>query len=98
MSFYEVLVGNIGAVHKGSSKAKALSVYNTYVRQSKSGIGRAGGEEVTLWKDGDIIKEYAVREPGYESNPRRGSLNKWIRAKKIRVRRSGGRLLLDIKR
>lgn len=56
--FYEVIVGNIGKVHEGSSRAAALKAYNTYVRQSKSGYGRASGEQVSLWKDNEPIKEY----------------------------------------
>jgi len=44
-------------------------------------------------------KSSGLRLAVSKSNPhQRASLNKWIRAKKIRVRRSGGRLLLDIKR
>jgi hypothetical protein len=55
---YEVIVGNIGRVHEGSAKTEALRHFNAYVRQSKAGYGRAGGEEVALLKDGEIIREH----------------------------------------
>jgi hypothetical protein len=58
---YEVIVGNVGTVYDGFSRSAALAKYRTYVQSSKSGGGRAGGEDVALMKDGDISKEYFGR-------------------------------------
>lgn len=57
-SEYSVVVGNIGTVYDGSNKTAALKAYNTYVKQSKSMVGRAGGEEVNLMQDGEPIKTH----------------------------------------
>ena len=80
---YEVVVGNIGTVYSGGSKTQAAVKYASYVKQSKKGVGRAGGEDVAMFKDGDIVREHG----GTRENPRlpRG---KWINAK-IRVTRNG---------
>lgn len=59
---YEVVVGNIGTVYEGHNKAAALRYFNTYVKHSKSGYGRAGGEPVTVMMDGDIFMEYVTPE------------------------------------
>ena len=69
-AFYEVIVGNIGKVWQGSNYMQAMAKYAAYVKQSKSGVGRAGGEQVSLWKNGDVIREHDETEPGYTSNPR----------------------------
>ena len=45
---YEVIVGNIGSVYSGSSRSIADGKMRTYIEQSKTGRGRAGGENVTL--------------------------------------------------
>lgn len=57
-SQHEVLVGNIGTVYTGRSSAKALATFREYVGQSKTGRGRAGGESVTMFRDGQIVREY----------------------------------------
>lgn len=56
---YEVTIGNIGNVHTGNSLRDAQKSYSEYVNQSKAAIGKAAGESVTLWRDGEPIKEYA---------------------------------------
>lgn len=89
--FYEVLVGNIGTVHKGSSKSVAEKVYKDYVSISKRGIGRAGGEDVSLWKDGEIIRDHYGTAT--ESNP---GVAQWIKAKAVRIRKVGKKLVADI--
>lgn len=58
MTTYELIVGNIGTVYRGPSEAIAVAEYDDYVEISKSGYGRAAGEEITLFKDGEIIKEH----------------------------------------
>ena len=55
---YEVLVGNIGLVHAGPGYAVALEVFNDYKTISETGWGRAAGEAVTLFKNGEPIREY----------------------------------------
>jgi hypothetical protein len=56
--FYEVLVGNIGKTWEGSNGFQANVEYNQWVGKSKRGEGRAAGENITLWKDNEIIKEH----------------------------------------
>ena len=55
---YEVVVGNIGSVFAGSDPKKAVDVFKDYMKQSKEGYGRAAGEDVVLFEDGEIIVEY----------------------------------------
>lgn len=55
--FY-VIVGNIGTVEITGSEEKALETFNEYVDQSKTNYGRAAGESVTIFKDGEPYKEF----------------------------------------
>jgi len=55
MARYQVICGNIGTVYDGDNMIDANRDYGTYKRQSQSGVGRAGGETVTLF-DNDEIK------------------------------------------
>lgn len=64
-SLYEVIVGNVGTIYDGGSYREALKRFKTYVEISKSGSGRAGNEDVTLMRDGEIIKEHF----GTQENP-----------------------------
>lgn len=57
-NFYEVIVGNVGAVHKGSVKAEAISVFKHQKGYSKANYGRAAGEAVTLYCNGEIVNGY----------------------------------------
>jgi hypothetical protein len=50
---YEVVVGNIGTVYSGSNERQAQKDYVEYVEQSKTNYGRAAGESVTFFKDGE---------------------------------------------
>lgn len=50
---YQVTVGNIGKVYDGNSFRKAHQAFAEYVRQSRDGYGRAAGESVTFWQDGE---------------------------------------------
>lgn len=90
--FYEVIVGNIGKVHEGTNLAAARRAYISYKSKSKSGVGRAAGENVTLWKDGDIIDEYEgsweLRNPSKRKSTR--LTGAWIPA--IAVRKVGRKL------
>lgn len=58
---YEVYVNNIGRVHTGNNPVEANKHYGDYKRQSKSGQGRAAGEEVTLWVDGEPTRTYTPK-------------------------------------
>ena len=35
MSFYEVIVGNVGSVYQGNNRAEAIKTYRSYVRSSR---------------------------------------------------------------
>ena len=62
---YEVVVGNIGTVYSGPSQVKAAADHKEYVDQSRTGYGRASGESVTTFIDGEIFEHY---EGNTESN------------------------------
>jgi hypothetical protein len=82
---YEVIVSNVGTVYGGPSKQMAEKTYYDYIEISRSGRGRAGGEEVSLLVDGAFVDGYvpdhkpwghsraalssAVRLPKRRSNP-----------------------------
>ena len=55
---YQVVVGNIGTVYDGPLLKEAMENYRHYREQSESLGGRAGGEDVTLFEDGDIKWEF----------------------------------------
>jgi hypothetical protein len=55
---YEVIVGNIGTVHTGHNRRAAVRKYNYYVKDSMTGLGRSGNEQVVLTKNGEPIVEY----------------------------------------
>lgn len=55
---YEVVVGNLGYVHTGNNQKAALRCYREYVTISKAGVGKVGNEQVTLFRDGEILKEH----------------------------------------
>ena len=58
---YEVTVGNIGSVTLTDNEDEAYKDFSTYLEQSKHGRGRASGESVTLWEDGEPILEHRGR-------------------------------------
>jgi hypothetical protein len=55
---FEVIVGNIGMVHLGTDYDEAMKHYAEYIEQSRSNVGRAGGESVILSQDGEPMREY----------------------------------------
>ena len=59
ITYYEVIVGNIGTVYSGRDIDAATVKYYAYVDLSKSDYGRAAGEAVTLTRNGDILAEHA---------------------------------------
>lgn len=54
---YQVVVGNVGTMDY-TDRRLAEECYNTYVTLSKKCETRAAGESVTLFKDGEIVKEH----------------------------------------
>ena len=59
---WSVVVGNVGAVYEGSDKLTACECFEEYSALSRNGVGRASGEAVTLFKDGEIVEETAGTE------------------------------------
>ncbi len=55
---YSVVVGNVGTVYAGDKFREAQRSYTSYVAISKEPCGRAAGEDVTMFRDGEIVKEY----------------------------------------
>lgn len=55
---FEVIVGNIGAVYRGTNGFDATVAYNRYVGASKRGEGRAAGESVIMMRDCGIVREH----------------------------------------
>ena len=57
---YSVIVGNIGTIDHYPTKKAGLKDFAEYVRQSKTGYGRAAGESVALFDNdnGEVVKEY----------------------------------------
>jgi hypothetical protein len=55
---YTITVGNVGTVYEGTSSREAAETFDEYVSQSAADYGRAAGEPVTLWKDGEPWREY----------------------------------------
>jgi hypothetical protein len=58
MSAYQVTVGNVGTVYDGDSPSDAAMTFIAYADMSADGRGRAAGEPVTLWRDGEPVNEY----------------------------------------
>jgi hypothetical protein len=47
---YQIECSNVGIVHTGPDLAEAEAVWTAYRDMSKSGEGRVGGEDVSLWR------------------------------------------------
>lgn len=62
MANYEVFVGNIGSVYSGPSFNQALNTFRVYVKQSKSGFGRAGNEDIVILGDDEIMESFSFRD------------------------------------
>ena len=59
---HEIVVGNIGCVYSGENVQEAVEKFQTYTEHSQSGYGRAAGEAVTWFLNGEIYKEYVPEE------------------------------------
>lgn len=63
-SEYRVVVSNVGTIYRGLNRGIALREYD----ESVAILGRWHGEEVTLFEDDEILKEY---DPGAaKGNPK----------------------------
>ena len=58
MSDYEVIVGNVGTVYEGDSRYEANKAFNNYRESSRTTKGRAAGESVTMFLDGEPEREH----------------------------------------
>jgi len=68
---YEVIVGNVGSVYRGSSTRLAWENFHHYVEQSKTNPGnRCYGEPVTIFADNEIYREYIVEDVPNELDTR----------------------------
>jgi hypothetical protein len=55
---YRVVVGNVGTVYSGFNRKEAKEAFHSYVEDSEDNFGRAGGEDVALFEDDEIIDEH----------------------------------------
>jgi hypothetical protein len=55
---YSVIVGNVGTVLDTTNRNEAIKTYGEYKRISIAGVGRAGGEDVCLFCDGEPLYEH----------------------------------------
>lgn len=58
MAKYWVIVGNIRMVDATDNVAAAKEEYSYWIRSSNMTTGRASGESVTLFEDGEPIAEH----------------------------------------
>jgi hypothetical protein len=72
---WEVIVGNVGTVFDGTRESAARQTYKDYVIQSKSGNGRAGGEDVTLMKNGEPVNEHFGANGNVDETRRRPAMH-----------------------
>jgi hypothetical protein len=61
MKRYQIVVGNVGHVCETNNGFEAWREYRRAIGDSKAPHGRASGEPVTMFKDGDIRAEYFGR-------------------------------------
>lgn len=62
MAWFSVVVGNVGTVYDGNDLAEAQRDYEAYCTASQRRQGRAAGEAVTLFANGEITAEYLPGE------------------------------------
>ena len=55
---YQVIVGNVGTIADTNNGFNAIVEFNRAVTRSKTGAGRDYGEDVTLMRDGEPVREY----------------------------------------
>lgn len=70
---FKVHVANIGTVYEGDAN-EAVQIYSEYVHKSQMQEGRASSEDVYLFRDDDLIREFNYYEwlnSEYDSGLRR---------------------------
>ncbi len=55
---HQVIVGNIGMIYNGVSEIEARNCFVYYQDTSMCNLGRAAGESVTWYVDGEVFKEH----------------------------------------
>lgn len=76
---WSVNVGNIGNIDEDTEEA-ARATFKEYVEQSKSGVGRAGGESVYLLQDGEPVEEYIGPQAELEASKKTAASEKYKEA------------------
>lgn len=56
---YQVVVGNIGTVVDTDDRSEATRTFHEYVWKSTADEGRATGEPITLFRDGEPLVEFS---------------------------------------
>lgn len=59
---YEVIISNVGRVYDGHSKIEANATYRSYCFDSRTGYGRAAGEIVDFYMNGEVEKTFDPNE------------------------------------
>ena len=57
-TLFEIIVGNVGTVHKGSDEIEANEFFDIYAALSAAGEGRVADESVTLWHNGEPERQF----------------------------------------
>lgn len=63
MTHYNIICSNIGTVHRCKNHAEGMKVFRHYVKLSKAPHGRASGEEVTIFANGEPLETYLPTTP-----------------------------------
>lgn len=61
---HEVIVGNIGTVYSGEDEANAHQLFWEYAELTRTLTGRASGESVTWFVDGEVYDKFAACREG----------------------------------
>jgi hypothetical protein len=56
---FEITVGNVGNVWSGNNYMQACAAFQRWANDSKTGLGRSGGESVVLWRNREPWREYS---------------------------------------
>jgi hypothetical protein len=68
---YQVVVGGIGVIYDGDSRAEAHRRFKLAIQNSKKVADRTFGKAVTLFLKGSIIKEYHPPEEDSDRTAKR---------------------------
>lgn len=60
---YELIVGNVGVVLRTTSGFEARNEFYRWRKASQDGVGRAGGERVTLMRDDEPFMDHVPPRP-----------------------------------